>query len=47
MSEFINKFSDFMLVMTVVIKTGFVVHCYCLVKFCYVRTVRIFYVAPI
>ena len=51
LSEFNDKFGDFMLVMTVmnvVIRTGFVVHRYCLVKFCcYVRTVRTFYVATI
>ena len=47
MSEFNNKFSDFMLVMTVVVEIGFVVYRYCLVKFYFARTVRIFYVAPI
>ena len=47
MSEFNNKFNDFMLVMTVVTKTGFAAHSYCFVKSCYVKTVRIFYVAPI
>ena len=47
LSECNNKFSDFMLVMTVIIETVFPVHCYRLVKSCYVRIVRIFNVAPI